>query len=207
MGVMKLVLVAFTLFLSACASAEYPLRHYDEVATRAATLVPEPDAATLGGRDAALVHRGQYLAQIIGCGSCHTDGALVGTPDAMRLFAGSSIGIAYTNPAVDLRPGVVFPSNLTPDRLTGIGDLSDAQIAGAIRGAWHISGAAGLMTMPWRSYAHLTDDDVQAIVAYLRSIPPIGHKVPSRVAPGTRANAPYLYFGVYRSGPALNVGH
>ena len=53
--------------------------------------------------------------------------------------------------------------------------------------------------MPWQGYARLLDEDVEAIVAYLRSIKPVEHEVPGAVAPGTRASAPFVYFGTYRS--------
>ena len=52
--------------------------------------------------------------------------------------------------------------------------------------------------MPWQGYTRMTEDDVLAMVSYLRSIKPIRHKVPAAVAPGTRARDPYVHFGVYR---------
>jgi hypothetical protein len=52
--------------------------------------------------------------------------------------------------------------------------------------------------MPWQGYARLTDDDVEAIVAYLRSIPPVEHRVPTEVSPGRKASKPFVYCGVYR---------
>jgi hypothetical protein len=53
--------------------------------------------------------------------------------------------------------------------------------------------------MPWQAYAKISDDDLAAIVAYLRSIEAINHRVPDEVAPGQRATEPFVYFGVYRS--------
>jgi hypothetical protein len=53
--------------------------------------------------------------------------------------------------------------------------------------------------MPWQGYAKMTDDDVDAIVAYLKSIKPIDNKVPAPVEPGQKARYPFVYFGVYRS--------
>ena len=53
--------------------------------------------------------------------------------------------------------------------------------------------------MPWQGYAKMTSEDVDAIVAYLRSIKPVEHKVPGEVLPGERAREPYVYFGTYRS--------
>ena len=39
-------------------------------------------------------------------------------------------------------------------------------------------------SMPWRGYAHLTKSDAMAIAAFLKSLPPVSHKVPGPVAPG-----------------------
>ena len=49
------------------------------------------------------------------------------------------------------------------------------------------------------AFAKLSDPDVDAIVAYLRSLPPVSHKVPDRVAKGIKTNELYVHFGVYRS--------
>ena len=53
--------------------------------------------------------------------------------------------------------------------------------------------------MPWPAYAQLSDEDINAIVAYLRSLPPVRHQVPANVPPGNEASAPYVHFGVYQS--------
>ena len=79
------------------------------------------------------VARGEYLVELLACGACHTDGALIGEPKPDRALAGSRVGIAYDNPLGDDRPGVIFPPNITPDLATGIGEWSDQQIADAIR--------------------------------------------------------------------------
>ena len=143
--------------------------------------------------------RGEYIVGLLGCSSCHTDGALVGTPDYQRHLAGSGTGIAYSNPLKQKNPGVVYPSNLTPDPDTGIGLLSDEAIIQQIRLGLDPNGGHTLPVMPWPSYSKITDDDVDAIVAYLRSLPPIRHQVPRNISPGQRATAPYVHFGVYQS--------
>ncbi len=191
--------------LSGCSSIAYPLDHYEAVYTKAALETPAPDPAALSHLDAARVNRGRYLVEIAGCAACHTDGALIGEPSAAMLLAGSHLGIAYTNPFRGTLPGVAYPSNLTPDPRTGLGNWSDAQIAAAIRSGALGSGSGHLIVMSWPLYQHMTDDDVNAVVMYLRSIPAIEHQVPQRVAPGTRATTPYVYFGVFRSGPALGI--
>ena len=53
--------------------------------------------------------------------------------------------------------------------------------------------------MPWPAYARIYDEDVAAIVAYLRSIPAIRHEVPREVLPGQKARKPFVYFGVYQN--------
>jgi hypothetical protein len=116
-----------------------------------------------------------------------------------RALAGSGTGIAFSNPLGDDRPGVIFPANITPDNETGIGQWSDAQIGNAIRAGVGRHGSRRIAMMPWPGYAKLTDDDLAAMVTYLRSIRPIENKVPAEVAPGQRARDPFVYFGVYRS--------
>ena len=194
--------------LSGCGGIAYPLKNYQAVYTKAALETPAPDAAKLSElsqSDASRVAHGRYLVEITGCAACHTDGALIGAPDATRQLAGSHLGIAYTDPFSDSHPGVAYPSNLTPDPKTGLGTWTDAQIAAAIRKGESGGGSGHLVVMSWPLYQHMTDDDVDAIVAYLRSIPAIEHGVPKRIEPGTRASASYVYFGVFRSSPELLI--
>ena len=199
---MKKALIAlFLLLIAACAAEETynPLDEYEELDP--ATVVGAPDARPGGvspaNRD--MVERGQYLVQLLGCGACHTDGALIGAPDANRLLAGSRVGIAYTSPLEHRNPGVIYPANLTPDMETGIGGLSNEQIANAIRAGVGGHGTDRIETMPWQGYALLTDEDLNSIVSYLRSIPPVEHQVPRAVRPGQRARENFVYFGVYWS--------
>jgi mono/diheme cytochrome c family protein len=186
------------LALAACAAPYDPLQDYEELE---ATTILEAPAAVPGNFAPAnreQVQRGKYLVQLLGCGSCHTNGALEGSPDNDRALAGSGIGIAYTNPLEHRFPGVVFPSNITPDAETGIGDWSDSQMANAIRSGIGRHGGRSIAVMPWQGYAMISEDDLQSIVSYLRSIEPVKNRVPAAVAPGTRASSPYVYFGVYR---------
>jgi mono/diheme cytochrome c family protein len=69
-------------------------------------------------------------------------------------------------------PGPVFAPNLTPDRETGLGAIPDDAIARAIREGVSHDGRA-LFMMPWQNYRNLSDDDVAAVVAYLRALPPV----------------------------------
>ena len=170
-----------------------------EVAPVTVVQTPEPRPDALGGAEVAQLEHGRYLVELIGCGACHTDGAIVGEPNADRLLAGSAIGIAYTSPLRDRYPGVVYAPNLTPDSKTGLGAWTDVQVGAAIRSGASRHGSGKLTVMSWPLYRRMSDADVNSIIAYLRSIPPVEHQVPAAVPPGTKAPAPYVHFSVYRS--------
>jgi mono/diheme cytochrome c family protein len=149
------------------------------------------------GEDA--VRQGRYLVSLLGCASCHTDGALIGKPDPARTLAGSSIGIAYSNPMVNDSPGAVYPPNLTPDEDTGLGRWSLEEIVTMLRTGRNRHGNQTMAIMPWTSYAQLSLEDATAIAAYLKSLEPVSHRVPERVMPGNPANTPLVHVGLYRS--------
>lgn len=187
--------------LNACAAeTPYdPLQDYKELDNTGIVASPESVGGNFAPTDRDLVRRGRYLVELLGCGACHTDGAFAGAPDTDKLLAGSQTGIAYTNPLKSEFPGVVYPPNITPDNATGIGSKSDIQLANAIRGGGGRHGARRFAAMPWPAYARIYDEDVDAIVAYLRSIPAIRHEIPGNVMPGQKAPQPFVYFGVYES--------
>ena len=162
---------------------------------------PSPDPAGTASVDPQLAARGKYMVELLGCGSCHTDGALIGLPDNSRLLAGSRTGIAYSDPLRQKNPGIVYPSNLTPDGDTGIGNWSDDEIMQMVKHGIDRHGSRKLPIMPWPAYARLSDEDARAIISYLRSIPPVKHEVPADVKPGAKASHPFVYFGVYRKRP------
>ena len=184
--------------LVACATDHYdPLRDYEEV--RATTILDAPTPVGVAPESRALVDRGEYLVELLGCGTCHTHGALIGEPDLGLSLAGSGIGIAYTNPLENENPGIVFAPNITPDRDTGIGRWSDDEIAAAVRTGAGRHGPKGILVMPWQAYTKISDEDALAIVGYLRSLDPIEHQVPFDVSPGRPSSEPFVHFGVYRT--------
>src|SRR6201986_1136782 len=77
--------------------------------------------------DDAKVVRGRFLVTIAGCSDCHTPGALLGSPDMKRYLGGSDVGFAIPG------AGVFVGQNLTPDKETGLGSWTDAQITSGIR--------------------------------------------------------------------------
>ena len=203
LGVMKKLnmLFFFAFFVNGCANEPVvtPYSDYEELNSVTVLDAPNPAAGNFAPENRFRVERGQYLVELLGCGGCHTDGALEGAPKMNRALAGSRTGIAYMNPFRNDRPGVVYPPNITPDVRTGIGGWSDAQIASAIRAGQGRHLSRRIAVMPWQGYAKMTSDDIDAIVAYLRSIKPVEHEVPGEVSPGTRASEPFVYFGTYRS--------
>jgi len=133
------------------------------------------------------VERGEYLVVITGCDDCHTPGALYGAPDFERRLSGSDLG--WQGPW-----GVSYPRNLTPDVETGIGAWTDAEIERALRSGVKKDGTPILPPMPWPSLARLTPEDMAAVIAYLRSLPAVSHKVPAIVPPGQKASGGVLAF-------------
>jgi mono/diheme cytochrome c family protein len=140
----------------------------------------------------ALIERGRYLVSIMDCTGCHTPGALAGQPQHGKFLGGSDIGFAMPPPPGSSSGGVVYPPNLTPNSDLGLGRWSDEEILAAVRDGRGRGNRPLVPIMPWPSYANLNDDDARALVAFLRSIPPVRHQVPAAVAPGTDATAPYL---------------
>jgi mono/diheme cytochrome c family protein len=204
MTTFRLALMA-PLLLIGCATdsvteARYdPLLDYEELNATTVLPAPAPVAGNFAPEHRFQVERGRYLVELLGCGSCHTDGALEGAPKTNKSLAGSKIGIAYTNPLGTERPGIVYPPNITPDKKTGVGLWSDQAIERAIRIGLGRHAGRRIAVMPWQGYAKMTDEDTTAIVSYLRSIDPVEHQVPDEVEPGETASDPFVYFGVYRS--------
>jgi mono/diheme cytochrome c family protein len=142
--------------------------------------------AAFSVRGETAVERGKYLVAIMDCTGCHTTGALAGQPDPAMFLAGSTIGFEVPG------YGVFYPPNLTPDAKTGLGAWSEQQIVDAIRTGVRPDGRGLAPIMPWPSYAALTDDDAEAVAAYLKSLPPFSHAPPPPAAAGETAPAPYL---------------
>jgi mono/diheme cytochrome c family protein len=128
--------------------------------------------------DPATIARGKYLVTIASCHDCHTPGYFLGKPDMARYLGGSDVG--FELPGL----GVFVGPNLTPDRATGLGNWTDAQVATAIRTGTRPDGRILAPIMPYHAFATLTKPDVEAIVAFLRSIPAVGHKAPGPFGPG-----------------------
>jgi mono/diheme cytochrome c family protein len=130
-----------------------------------------------GAADPAAIARGKYLVTIAGCNDCHTPGYFFGKPDMARFLGGSEVG--FEIPGL----GVFYGPNLTPDKATGLGDWTDAQIVAALQTGRRPDGRMLAPIMPWHAFANLTKPDVDGIVAYLRTLPAVVHKVPGPFGP------------------------
>ncbi len=194
-----LVSVTGLVMLNACQSpAGYnPLDEFEQLDP--ASIFATPDPIPSASYSSQQLQRGKYLVGLLGCGSCHTDGALTGNPDTSRLLAGSFTGIAYTSPFVDDNPGVVFPANLTPDFETGLGNWTMERLVTMIRVGTTEHSTSSIPVMPWPAYANIEYNDALAIAAYLKSLSPVRHQVPDNVSRGETAEAPYVHFGVYQT--------
>ena len=149
------------------------------------------------------VARGKYLVAFGGCNDCHTPLKMTDhgpVPDLARMLSGHPHDTKLPSP--DLKPGpwfaatagmtawtgpwgITYAANLTPDTNTGLGIWTEDMFLKAMRTGRHMgAGREILPPMPWRNLAGLNDEDLKAIYAYLRTIPPIRNEVPAPVAPG-----------------------
>jgi len=118
--------------------------------------------------------RGEYLANnVSGCMVCHSD--LDWEAPGFAIVEGR-LGSGRNWAEEDL-PWMSAP-NLTPDTTNGIGNLTDDQIARAIREGIHRSGRALFPMMPYESFRHMSDEDVASIVVYLRTLKPLVTNTP-----------------------------
>ncbi len=116
------------------------------------------------------LERGAYLVNgVAACGNCHTMQTPEGPVPGMELAGGLELP----------EPGVFVAraSNITPDVETGVGGWTDDQLIVAIREGKRPDGSTIGPPMPFSLYRDLSDTDVRAMVAYLRSVPAVSNDV------------------------------
>jgi len=128
-----------------------------------------PPATDKPAADPAVVERGKYLADVMGCVHCHTPFGPNGAPDLNKAWAGGL--------EVPEKFGTWRSSNITPDPETGIGKWTDEQIIAAVREGKRADGTMIKPIMPYLFYNALSDDDAKALVAFLRTVPAVANKV------------------------------
>ena len=151
-----------------------------------------------------LIERGRYLVNTSACHDCHSPKIMTPhgpEPDPERLLSGhpSSSPIPEVNVSAvkdwilfnhDLTAivgpwGASFAANLTSDE-TGTGNWTEEQFFTAIRKGKYkgMEGSRDLLPpMPWQVYRNMTDNDLRAIFAYLKTTKPVRNIVPAPIAP------------------------
>jgi hypothetical protein len=80
--------------------------------------------------------------------------------------------------------GISYASNLTPDKATGIGTLTEEMFVKCLREGKYMGVSRPLLPpMPWNVYGMKTDQDLKAIYAYLMSVKPVHNQVPQPTPP------------------------
>lgn len=130
---------------------------------------PRPDPSDKVGT-------GKYLVRVAGCYFCHTPNDQ-GTPIPGKDFSG---GHEFADPEI----GTVRSANITPDPETGIGEWTEEAFIAKFKAygdsaGSHIPYVKGepQTVMPWTILAGMTEEDLSAIYAYLRTVPPIKNSV------------------------------
>lgn len=164
---------------------------------------PKADIAT----PADLVKRGEYLVAITGCNDCHSPKIMTDhgpAPDPKLLLSGHPANAplpAITdknmvapgqwvlfNPSLTAAVGpwgTTFAANLTPDE-TGLGSWTFEQFKKALTQGKYKGLDTNRMLlppMPWVNYVNMSDDDLKAIFAYLKSIPAVKNVAPAPIPP------------------------
>jgi cytochrome c553 len=151
------------------------------------------------------VERGRVLVIAAGCNDCHTTkrpGSKGPEPDMSRMLSGHpeeikitaayqpAAGSPWTVGTTDGLTawsgawGVSFAANLTPDQNTGLGIWTEGMFIKALKTGKHMATSRDILPpMPWNWYAQLSDDDLKAIFAYLRTIPAITNHVADPLPP------------------------
>ena len=155
---------------------------------------PRSEAQQASGN--AQVERGRYLVTITGCHDCHSPKVKEMTPDLTRALSGRPSTTALpsetkteVHASLDLTAwtgpwGYSVASNLTPDPTTGIGTrYNEASFIATMRTGKKPNGTPIMPPMPSVVYQNMTDDDLRAIFAYLRTIKPIRNAVFAGITP------------------------
>ena len=153
------------------------------------TVTPAPSD---GGTDRTIpdagdpIARGKYLIDTAAvCSDCHTPRNATGGPDSTRYLAGIDCFIGtdkVANPNAP-GPGCLSSPNLTNDS-TGLRNFTDQEIKNLfMHGVKPLNRGFLNSVMPYWVYANFTDDDANAVVAYLRTVPAVAHESMANQAP------------------------
>jgi len=120
--------------------------------------------------DSNVINRGKHLVfSSAHCASCHSNS----NPDSLlQLGIEPSLSGGHK---FELEIGNIYSKNITPDKETGIGNLTDAEIA---RTLYYGVGSNGRAIFDFMPFHNVSESDMQAIISYLRTQKPVKNKVP-----------------------------
>ncbi len=124
----------------------------------------DPPAAAPLSPQAAIIEAGRYLAVAGNCSTCHTRAD--GDP-----FAG---GVEFKTDF-----GTIYSTNITPDATAGIADWTEAQFVRAMREGVDDEGEHLYPAFPYTAFTRISDTDLSALFAYLKSLAPSGYQAPA----------------------------
>jgi mono/diheme cytochrome c family protein len=141
------------------------------IASRQHLTFDAPYPEVTASSDPAVIERGRYIVRDVApCAACHGD------PAQRAAYAKGADVPLIGGFVFDIPPGKFYPRNLTPDTATGLGNVPDRAIARALR---YGVGHDGRALLPFMEMQGLSDDDLQAVVSYLRTQPPVRNPVPA----------------------------
>jgi hypothetical protein len=169
----------------------------------AALAAQAPQPVTAMPTPKTQLERGAYLVTIGGCHDCHTPlkmGPNGPEPDMAKMLSGHPAGLelgppprpqgewimAFSSTATAAAGpwGISYAHNLTPDPKTGMPSKgwTEERFIRAMRNGQHLGGGRPIMPpMPWQGIGRMTDDDLKAMYAFLKTIPPVENAVPETV--------------------------
>ena len=156
-----------------------------QIAAGATAGIFKPDRAALGSDEhAAMVERGRYLFTIVSCALCHGNDGSGGLKVSWKPF------------------GTLWARNLSSDRETGLGAWTDDQIARAMRSGVSRDGhMLHWQGMTWDHISNWDEEDIRALIAYLRVLPPVRKKVPGDRPPAPDDCDVYTFWTTVSEGP------
>lgn len=137
----------------------------------------QPDLSGKTPEETALLERGQYLYTVTSCLFCHGSDGASGSKINQRSF------------------GTIWVRNISSDPTVGIGAWTDAEVARAIRSGISRDGSPlHWQGMIWDHLSNLDEEDLRAIIAYIRTLPPIAKDIPNSVPPSANDCEEYTFF-------------
>jgi mono/diheme cytochrome c family protein len=149
----------------------------DQISSAVLKGLPSPTNSSWSPERRALVERGKYLYAVTSCTLCHGVSGAAGSKISWRPM------------------GTLWARNITSDLETGIGSWTDRQIARAIRSGLSKDGRQlHWQGMIWDHLSNLDEEDIAALVSYLRALPPVKHAIPAPAPPSVADCEVYTFF-------------